>query len=329
MVSSAQGRDVSNFQGPVDWDTLSGGLSFAFAKATEGLTYRDPYFAANWKAMAAHGLHRGAYHFFHPALDPVKQADFFTSVAGNQGLVAGDMMSPDVEITSGHPRARLLARQNVTAVIPSGMRTATVAQAAKAFADEVSRLIGPGHPVPVYTNKNVGDTLTGCGAYPLWIAWPTAGPPPVPAPWAGKGWKLWQWGTAGGVDADAYNGTPADMAAWLASYAPQPAPKPVTQPEEDPMQIPQSDKFAYIKFEGGQYKWIALDADPGVQGKQPQQIRLAIKSGPGAWQIVQTTVPDTKGGTVTVGFASPSVNGVSVKRLDDQANWVPVGYNLG
>lgn len=51
--------------GVVDWARArAAGVGFAFAKATEGKTYRDQRFAANWAAMREAGLPRGAYHFY-------------------------------------------------------------------------------------------------------------------------------------------------------------------------------------------------------------------------------------------------------------------------
>ncbi len=45
------------------------GRVFAFAKATDGVSYVDPTFAANWVAMKQAGLVRGAYHYFEAGMD--------------------------------------------------------------------------------------------------------------------------------------------------------------------------------------------------------------------------------------------------------------------
>ncbi len=59
------GIDVSHHQGPIDWAAVRrSGISFAFIKASEGATLRDPRFVANWSGAAAAGLDRGAYHYF-------------------------------------------------------------------------------------------------------------------------------------------------------------------------------------------------------------------------------------------------------------------------
>lgn len=64
-MSQAQGIDVSDHQGTIDWNAVrQAGQIFTFVKATDGITWTDPEFAANWSAAKAAGLLRGAYHFY-------------------------------------------------------------------------------------------------------------------------------------------------------------------------------------------------------------------------------------------------------------------------
>ena len=57
--------DVSHHQAEIDWTELKGrAVQFAYIKASEGATSRDPRFASNWKAALAAGVTPGAYHFF-------------------------------------------------------------------------------------------------------------------------------------------------------------------------------------------------------------------------------------------------------------------------
>ena len=61
------GIDVSNVNGPVDWAKVAAaGVHFAYAKATEGLTFNDGLFAHHRDESAKHGIHFGAYHFARP-----------------------------------------------------------------------------------------------------------------------------------------------------------------------------------------------------------------------------------------------------------------------
>lgn len=59
-----RGVDVSSYQGQIDWQTLSGGLDFAFIKATEGSSFTDERFSYNYRQAQKTGLRIGAYHFF-------------------------------------------------------------------------------------------------------------------------------------------------------------------------------------------------------------------------------------------------------------------------
>ena len=77
------GIDISHYQGDINWKMLEQTrqgqfpVQFIFMKATEGGDYSDKTFQANFDSARAHGFIRGAYHFYNPKTDPVKQADFF------------------------------------------------------------------------------------------------------------------------------------------------------------------------------------------------------------------------------------------------------------
>jgi lysozyme len=60
-----KGVDVSHYQGEIDWLALrKSGVRFAYIKATEGASLRDPRFAENWQRSHDAGIARGAYHYF-------------------------------------------------------------------------------------------------------------------------------------------------------------------------------------------------------------------------------------------------------------------------
>ena len=72
--SYLRGIDVSHYQGNINWSKVAtSGIKFACAKATEGITYVDPSFSANWVGMKSVGLTRCAYHFAHPKEDAATQ----------------------------------------------------------------------------------------------------------------------------------------------------------------------------------------------------------------------------------------------------------------
>jgi len=192
-MSSAQGIDVSSFQSTLTPAELAG-YAFAFAKATEGSGGTDARFTGNWAAIKAAGIHRGAYHEMWPGsqASPAAQAAHFLATAKAAGLAPGDML----------------------AVVVSDY-TVTDAQA-NAMLDAVKAGTGGKNPVLVYTDLDVCATLKSCTGYDLWIAWPSGSAPQSVAPF--KTWRLWQWGETT-LDKDAYNGTAAQMNAWIASYA--------------------------------------------------------------------------------------------------------------
>lgn len=79
LASFVEGIDVSWYQKKIDWQEVATSKVFAFIKATEGVTLEDKAFASNWTGARTAGVLRGAYHFFHPSADPIKQAEFFLS----------------------------------------------------------------------------------------------------------------------------------------------------------------------------------------------------------------------------------------------------------
>ncbi|ONI82752.1 lysozyme [Saccharothrix sp. ALI-22-I] len=78
------GIDVSSHQGNVDWPYWWGqGKRFAYVKATESTTYRNPYFAQQYNGSYNVGMIRGAYHFALPDRSAgATQADYFVNNGG-------------------------------------------------------------------------------------------------------------------------------------------------------------------------------------------------------------------------------------------------------
>ncbi|HEY5822028.1 MAG TPA: lysozyme [Propionibacteriaceae bacterium] len=90
------GMDVASYQGKVNWSSWAKqGRQFAYVKATEGTTYRNPYFSAQYTGSAKVGMIRGAYHFASPSgKSGKKQAQFF--VANGGGWTADGKTLPGV-----------------------------------------------------------------------------------------------------------------------------------------------------------------------------------------------------------------------------------------
>lgn len=217
-MSSAQGKDFSNWNGALTKSSFSG-LSFAFFKASESTNFIDSQFARSWALGKQVGIHRGAYHFFHPSVDPVAQAKFFVNEVTKNGLEPGDMLVADVEVTSGFFKIMLglttgptMHKNNLPL---KATKLSLVDASAKKFLDTVASLVPKENPVLVYSNLSVGSQLRSCTGYPLWIAYPSSTAPKDVFPWSK--WTFWQWGMTG-IDRDAFNGTSADLQAWLDGY---------------------------------------------------------------------------------------------------------------
>ena len=98
---SVHGIDVSAYQGRIDWrEVARNRVHFAFIKASEGNTLRDPRFARNWREARAAGILCGAYHYFQPNRDGRAQANNFAAVVP---LRPGDLPPVlDVEAANFH-----------------------------------------------------------------------------------------------------------------------------------------------------------------------------------------------------------------------------------
>src|SRR5690606_13686583 len=69
--ATVAGIDVASHQGNVDWNHWWGqGKRFAYVKATEATSYKNPYFAQQYNGSYNVGLIRGAYHFAVPNSSP-------------------------------------------------------------------------------------------------------------------------------------------------------------------------------------------------------------------------------------------------------------------
>jgi lysozyme len=206
MAASAAARmsgiDVSHFQQEIDWQQVRrAGVSFAFIKATEGVTVFDSVFNQNWRKARMASVMRGAYHFFRPQVDADAQARFFLDkLKGDPGDLPPVL---DVEtLTDGTTFDQLLG-------------------GARVWVDVVKKALGC-QPI-LYTGSAFWrKTLKNCSRFtdcPLWIAHYTTGPNPI-VPTAWSKWTFWQFsqlgqmsGIKGKVDLDVFNGTASDLQA--------------------------------------------------------------------------------------------------------------------
>jgi lysozyme len=303
MAGRALGIDVSNFSGDFDWAATSG-LSFGICRASQGLggsgtNSPDPFLAWNWPRIKAKGLARGAYHFLNPDLSGAAQASYFVEKVSAVGLETTDMLWLDNE-TAG----------------------ASVAGVAACARDFMTRLVSlrPHNPCGVYSFYDfiTSGNCAGLESYPLWLAIYQSATPTAPAPW--RSWKFWQSSGAGNHDDDAFNGTAAELGAWISSFQPN---------LEEEVQSGQLNLGAgavtIITVPHGSATNIAFGCDNGVQGLAPAVLRVAIYDT--QWHITAAVTVDSTKGQTMLRFPDSAKTGViSVSRQD--AGQVVVGYEV-
>lgn len=198
------GVDLSAHNGEVDFKRVAAdGVNFVFLKATEGSTFKDPKFNANYEAARSAGLTVGAYHFFRFDSDGYEQGRNFLETVDSLAL---DLpLAIDIE-EWGNPEC-----DDTEAVV-------------EALRGMIFALEGGRHKVIIYTNKN-GYTRFVRGRLeemPVWVCSFTN--PPMPS----DEWLLWQHsheshvdGIDGPVDLNTFNGDSSSWAAWLSEMSTQ------------------------------------------------------------------------------------------------------------
>lgn len=86
------GLDVSHYQGNIDWQAVTSShhpIQFVFIRSTMGEDGKDTEFSDNWVGAKEIGLLRGAYHYYRPNEDPIKQFENFSATVI---LESGDML---------------------------------------------------------------------------------------------------------------------------------------------------------------------------------------------------------------------------------------------
>jgi lysozyme len=211
MIRIQDGIDVSHHQGTVNWQAVArGGISFAFVKATEGATFVDSQFDANWAGMKNNGLLRGAYHFFRPGTTVRKQVDNFVMIVNN--LEQGDL--PPVLDIEQAPRMGVDEWDSVPVVD----RVPIVQEWLEAVEQKLGR-----KPVIYIRRGFVEEKLLHApeplSKYLLWVAHYTLkSQPAIPGIWSD--WAFWQHsdkgeirGISGPVDSDRFNGSLEELLA--------------------------------------------------------------------------------------------------------------------
>lgn len=179
------GIDVSEYQGEIDWtvtdsveDTYP--IGFVFIRATYGEENLDKQFRRNWRAVKQTQMIRGAYHYYRPDENSIKQAQNFID---NVTLEKGDL-PPVLDVEK----------------IPEGQSIERLKVGIRRWLEKVEKHYGM-QPIIYSGEKYYLDFLRDeFKHYTVWVAnynfeVKTIDP----------GWQFWQFtqnGTAAGIEGD-------------------------------------------------------------------------------------------------------------------------------
>ncbi|HTB84409.1 MAG TPA: GH25 family lysozyme [Candidatus Sulfotelmatobacter sp.] len=224
------GCDVSNHQ-PIglNWTTTvkGNGMSFAWAKATEGETYTDPNFTTYVANAKAAGVLIGAYHFAHPETHlglagADGEAAQFWSVAGKYITNGGVYIMPALDMETDVGTNNPVVYTSYTLSQWANRWCQDIANDAASNGVAVKPVI---YTFTSYSSEWFNSSVTN---WPLWIAsWPNNPNPQSGAPssnGAWPTWTFWQWADTNvtGGDSDTYNTnqTPISSMVIGSSYPP-------------------------------------------------------------------------------------------------------------
>ena len=234
----AHGVDLSRWDVAFDPSKATGQIDFAIMKASEG-TFRDNKFAEIWAGVQKVPI-RGAYHYLRSGIEWQAQADFFISVVKEYDFHFYVMDFEGTGNTMGAAFADM-ARKWISYVTTKTLVPVTT---------NAPPQVQAGKQVFLYTNPShydadlfpYGDWMKD---YPLWLAqyWNNPSPdknPGMPKKRKPGDWTIYQYASeinfpghakeygtaANSVDLNVFNGTVADMRAWLKLGAPPPPPPP-------------------------------------------------------------------------------------------------------
>ncbi|MGA5436262.1 lysozyme [Streptomyces cellulosae] len=198
-ATQTEGVDVSSHQGNVAWPTLwSSGVRWAYAKATEGTYYTNPYHAQQYNGSYDVGMVRGAYHFATPdTTTGAAQADYFVDRGG--AWSADGRTLPGVLDIEWNPYGDDCYGKSASSMV-SWIRD---------FLDRYRARTGRDAVIYTATSwwKQCTGNYAGFASTPLWIARYASTVGKLPAGWST--YTMWQYTSTGPTvgDHDRFNGT--------------------------------------------------------------------------------------------------------------------------
>ncbi|WP_394842511.1 lysozyme [Pendulispora brunnea] len=193
VAATVLGCDVSGHQGNVNWAAAwNAGARFCYVKATEGTSYRNPYFAQQYNGSYNQGMIRGAYHFALPNNSSgTAQADFFVDHGGGWSS-DGKTLPPALDM-----------EYNPYGATCYGLSAASMVQWVRDFSNRVHARTRK-YPM-IYTSTSWWSQCTGNnGSFgstnPLWIPRYGSSVGTLPAGWGFH--TIWQYADSGSMPGD-------------------------------------------------------------------------------------------------------------------------------
>lgn len=198
LLATVSGIDVSRYQGKVNWKYWRDqGIRFAYVKATEGISYRNPYFAQQYSGSYRVGMTRGAYHFALPNVSSgAVQANFFVDHGGG--------WSPDGKTLPGALDIEYNPYAGGTCY---GLRQSATVSWIRSFRDAYRSRTG--RSPTIYTStpwwlRCTGNRADFSSTSPLWVARYASAPDPLPYNW--HLYTFWLY-TSSPIDRNLFNGS--------------------------------------------------------------------------------------------------------------------------
>ncbi|KAJ8514554.1 hypothetical protein ONZ45_g7913 [Pleurotus djamor] len=204
-----KGMDVSGYQPGINWSSVKAqGIEFAFIKATEGTSYRNPEFSSQYTGATNIGIIRGGYHFARPDISSgAAQANFFLAHGGSFSV--GGWSADGITLPGA-----LDIEYNPYGATCFGLSAASMVNWIRDFSNTYHAATTR-YPI-IYSTTDWWKTCTGNSAAfastnPLWIARYASAIGTLPAGYAYT--TFWQYADSGAVpgDQDYFNGDSAGL----------------------------------------------------------------------------------------------------------------------
>ncbi|MCC3299999.1 GH25 family lysozyme [Arthrobacter sp. zg-Y895] len=202
-----QGMDVSSHQLDVDWrHAWNQGSRFAYVKATEATSYKNPYYNQQYNGSVDVGMYRGAYHFAIPGVSSgAEQANYFVNNGG--GWSADGRTLPPLLDIEYNPYAEL---GNTCYNLSAAQMVSWIRDFSNTVKARTGRL-----PM-IYSTTDWWNRCTGSSTafadHPLHIAnYNQVGAGTLPAGWSS--YNVWQYSSSGPFagDSNVFNGSSTQL----------------------------------------------------------------------------------------------------------------------